>query len=160
MNEAYLKDLKSGYYQDNGNLKIAFVDGYPQDVARILSDAAPAMSTKQARSFFDVVNKIYMATTLNTKSFDDAVIDLRMLKSRVSDKLGKGFISDEFNKFIVSNVDATKSLSDLKAFTLHFEAVCNYLRNDKSKPKPQNNYNGNRGNNYNKPYDGQKFRSR
>ena len=162
MNDAYVRDVKAGYYQD-GKLKLPFIDGYPQEVAKSLTLATPAMSTKQARSFFDTINKTYTAVTLKNKTFDDAVIDLKMLKSRVSDKLGKGTVSEDFNSFIVLNADAVKSFADLKAFTLHFEAVCNYLRNDKSKPKQQNG-NDNRDrhdnkNNYNKQYNNQKFRN-
>ena len=145
MNEIYLKDVRSGYF-DAEKLKIKFVDGYPQEVARELTDARPAMTNKQARSFFNAVNKVNTRVLTGAMDINDAIVELKMLKSRVNDKLSKGLVSNEFATFINTNVDTVCTEKDLKAFTLHFEAVCNYLKSEIKAPGkfPGNNtYNNN-----------------
>lgn len=145
LNEQYVKELKKGYPEDK-KAQAVFIDGYPQQVAETLVNARPTISTKQIRSFFDAVNRIYLKYTRRRQSFDEAILDLKLLKSRVADKLSKKTISEEFNNFMALNIDAVKTPEDFKIFTSHLEAVCNYTKG----VKPANNNN--------KPFNGQRNR--
>lgn len=130
MNTDYCKSVKSGLVDDNGIIKLEFIKNskYPQIIANEMSKATPKLSSKQARSFYNVVNKIYLDTIAHTLSMNEAIVELTMLSSRVNDKLNKGSVPVEFKEFIEMNVDAVHDVNTLKAFILHFEAICNNLK--------------------------------
>ena len=67
-----------------------------------------------------------------------------MIKSMINDKVNKGSIPKSFLDFFSANVEAINTVEDFKVFKLHFESICNYLKDDK--PKAQNNGSGHSGN--------------
>lgn len=141
MNKEYLKQLQEGYF-DNNVIRFSLIDGFPQQIAKTLSESKPAMSTKQARSFFDNVNALVGKTAAKRISFNEAKAELLMLKSRIYDKVAKGTVSVQFKQFFESNVSAINTTQDLKAFAMHFEAVCNYLKDVSAKQDNDQSYKG------------------
>ena len=150
MDSSYTKELNSGYINENGAIKIDFIDGFPQKLADEFNKTEPKLSVSQSRAIFDSVNGFYGNYTRKSISFDEVKIELSMLKSRINDKVNKGSIPQEFLDFFDKNINAVKTPDDFRAFKYHFEAVCNYLKDDK-KDKNQGNNNGgyNRGGNGN-----------
>lgn len=159
MNADYCKSVKAGLVDDNGSIKLDFIKNskYPQILANEMSKATPKLSSKQARSFYNVVNKIYLNTVAGVLSMNEAMVELTMLSSRVNDKLNKGSVPVEFKEFIEMNVEAVCDVDTLKAFVLHFEAICNNLKevgntghgNQSGKSSASGNYeNKSRNNNY------------
>lgn len=165
MNADYIKCVKSGLVDENGVIKLDFIKNskYPQMLANEMSKATPKLSSKQARSFYNVVNKVYLDVISGVMNMNEAIADLTMMSSRVMDKFNKGHIPVEFKDFIEANVEAVRDVNTLKAFILHFEAICNNLKDNTSSGnsgrsggpntaskqgayKP-NNGNGNRNNN-------------
>lgn len=156
INEQYIKDIKSGYFAD-GKTKLKVVDGYPQELAQTFTNAQPTMTGKQARSFYESVNGLNTRVIQDRITIDDAIVELKMLKSRVYDKCSKGVISTDFRDFIEVNVDTINTREDLETFTKHFEGVCNYLKSESAtsakkykndKPFNKNANNNNKNNNY------------
>lgn len=140
MNSEYLKFLKGGYFNDNGVIKIEFIDGYPQKIAEEFK--TKGLSNKQCRTFFDSINKTYNKVILNHKSFEDGVIELHMIKSRINDKLSKGNLPEDFFLFFDKNLEQVNDLNSFEAFKFHFEAICNYLKdNQKNDNKSENRNN-------------------
>lgn len=146
MNESYNKELHNGYLDDKGVIRLCFVDGLPQKLADSFNRAEPTLSTKQARTIYDSVNGLYGQLTRKNITFDEAKVELVMLKSRINDKKNKGAISEEFYDFFVDNVDVVKTHKDFMAFTLHFEAICNYLKD--GKPSTSDSYKNKGDNKY------------
>lgn len=136
MNAEYLKELKHGYLDENNVTKLDFILKYPQQLAKELGEATPKLSTKQARSFFDAFNKIYLSVIGKKATLAEAKVDLAMLSSKANDKFNKGAIPKDFKDFIDNNVAAIQTDKDLKSFILHFESLCNYLKDTKTQ---QNN---------------------
>lgn len=136
MNTEYLKELKHGYLDENNVTKLDFILKYPQQLAKELGEETPKLSTKQARSFFDAFNKIYLSVIGKKATLAEAKVDLAMLSSKANDKFNKGAIPKDFKDFIDNNVAAIQTDKDLKSFILHFESLCNYLKDTKTQ---QNN---------------------
>lgn len=165
MNSDYCKSIKSGLVDENGLIKLEFIKNskYPQILANEMGKATPKLSSKQARSFYNVVNKIYLDAIAGTLSMNEAMVELTMLSSRVNDKFNKGSVPIEFKEFIEMNVDAVDDINTLKAFILHFEAICNNLKDVRNAGRNNTPYksggyknntntntnNNNRNNNYN-----------
>lgn len=150
MNANYVKSVKSGLVDENGVIKLEFIKNnkYPQLLATEMSKATPKLSSKQARSFYGVVNKIYLDVIAGTLTMAEAMVELTMLSSRVNDKLNKGSVPVEFKEFIEENVEVVHDVNTLKAFILHFEAMCNNLKDTNGanagghKPNNSNRNNG------------------
>ena len=147
MNAEYLKELKHGYLDENNVTKLDFILKYPQQLAKELGEATPKLSTKQARSFFDAFNKIYLSVIGKKATLAEAKVDLAMLSSKANDKFNKGAIPKDFKDFIDNNVAAIQTDKDLKSFILHFESLCNYLKDTKTQPNNGKSDNRNSGNN-------------
>lgn len=132
MNADYIKCVKSGLVDENGVIKLDFIKNskYPQMLANEMSKATPKLSSKQARSFYNVVNKVYLDVISGVMNMNEAIADLTMMSSRVMDKFNKGHIPVEFKDFIEANVEAVHDVNTLKAFILHFEAICNNLKDN------------------------------
>ena len=170
MNTTYLNDLKLGYQDANGVTKLDFILKHPQQLAKDFGAASPKLSTKQARSFFNACNKIYLDFISKKTTLAEAKLELAMLSTKVADKFNKGAVPQDFKDFFDANVAAIKTDKDMKSFIMHFEAVCNYLKDAKTQPnnggamgnKPSNNNFGNKSgqtrnyNNNNKYYGGTK----
>lgn len=146
MNAEYLKELKHGYLDENNVTKLDFVLKYPQQLAKELGEATPTLSTKQARSFFNAFNKIYLSVIGKKVTLAEAKVDLAMLSSKANDKFNKGAIPKDFKDFIDNNVEAIKTDKDLKSFILHFESLCNYLKDTKTQQSNVKYDNRNSGN--------------
>lgn len=147
MNAEYLKELKHGYLDENNVTKLDFILKYPQQLAKELGEATPKLSTKQARSFFDAFNKIYLSVIGKKATLAEAKVDLAMLSSKANDKFNKGAIPKDFKDFIDNNVAAIQTDKDLKSFILHFESLCNYLKDTKTQQNNGKYDNRNSGNN-------------
>lgn len=147
MNAEYLKELKHGYLDENNVTKLDFILKYPQQLAKELGEATPKLSTKQARSFFDAFNKIYLSVIGKKATLAEAKVDLAMLSSKANDKFNKGAIPKNFKDFIDNNVAAIQTDKDLKSFILHFESLCNYLKDTKTQQNNGKYDNRNSGNN-------------
>lgn len=147
MNAEYLKELKHGYLDENNVTKLDFILKYPQQLAKELGEATPKLSTKQARSFFDAFNKIYLGVIGKKATLAEAKVDLAMLSSKANDKFNKGAIPKDFKDFIDNNVAAIQTDKDLKSFILHFESLCNYLKDTKTQQNNGKYDNRNSGNN-------------
>lgn len=147
MNTEYLKELKHGYLDENNVTKLDFILKYPQQLAKELGEASPKLSTKQARSFFDAFNKIYLSVIGKKATLAEAKVDLAMLSSKANDKFNKGAIPKDFKDFIDNNVAAIQTDKDLKSFILHFESLCNYLKDTKTQQNNGKHDNRNSGNN-------------
>ena len=147
MNAEYLKELKHGYLDENNVTKLDFILKYPQQLAKELGEATPKLSTKQARSFFDAFNKIYLSVIGKKSTLAEAKVDLAMLSSKANDKFNKGAIPKDFKDFIDNNVAAIQTDKDLKSFILHFESLCNYLKDTKTQQNNGKYDNRNSGNN-------------
>ena len=147
MNTEYLKELKHGYLDENNVTKLDFILKYPQQLAKELGEASPKLSTKQARSFFDAFNKIYLSVIGKKATLAEAKVDLAMLSSKANDKFNKGAIPKDFKDFIDNNVAAIQTDKDLKSFILHFESLCNYLKDTKTQQNNGKSDNRNSGNN-------------
>lgn len=134
MNADYCKSMKLGLVDDTGIIKLEFIQNskYPQILADEMSKGTPKLSSTQARSFYNMVNKVYLDVIANTLSMNEAMVELTMLSSRVKDKFNKGSVPVEFKEFIEMNVDAVHDVGTLKAFILHFEAICNNLKDVKA----------------------------
>lgn len=167
MNKEYLNDLKLGYQDENGVTKLDLILKYPQQLAKDFGVGNPKLSTKQARSFFNACNKIYLDFISKKTTLAEAKLELAMMSTKVTDKLNKGAVPQDFKDFFDANVEAIKTDKDMKSFIMHFEAVCNYLKDAKEQPanggfgnKPSNNNFGNKSgqpryyNNNNKSYGG------
>lgn len=147
MNAEYLKELKHGYLDENNVTKLDFILKYPQQLAKELGEATPKLSTKQARSFFDAFNKIYLSVIGKKATLAEAKVDLAMISSKANDKFNKGAIPKDFKDFIDNNVAAIQTDKDLKSFILHFESLCNYLKDTKTQQNNGKYDNRNSGNN-------------
>ncbi len=157
MTTEYQNLIKQGYLNEQGVLKVPFIDQQAKSLADEFNRCMPALSTKQARSIFNIINGIYVKMTTQRISFDEAKMQLVMLKSRINDKVSKGNLSKEFQSFYDLNVTCINTPQDLIAFRLHFEAICNYLKDSKpqdknSSFKPRDDRGFNRNNNNNKSY--------
>jgi hypothetical protein len=132
MNADYIKNVKSGLVDGKGIIKLDFIKNskYPQMLANEMSKATPKLSSKQARSFYNVANKVYLDVIAGVITMEEVIVELTMMSSRVTDKLNKGHIPVEFKDFIEANVDVIHDVSTLKAFILHFEAICNNLKDN------------------------------
>lgn len=130
MNAEYSKSVKEGLVDKDGIIKLDFIKNskYPQMIANEMNKATPKLSQKQARSFYNVVNEIYINVIMGSMSMREAIVELTMLSSRVNDKLNKGSVSEDFKEFIEMNIEAVTDEKSLKAFVLHFEAVYNNLK--------------------------------
>lgn len=165
MNAEYCKSVKEGLIGDNGIIKLDFIKNskYPQMLASDFGKATPKLSSKQARSFYDAVNKVYLDVISKRLSMEEAIVELTMLSSRVNDKLNKGSVPVEFKEFIEMNVEAVRDVNSLKAFVLHFEAIYNNLKDSSGAPhangapRGNNQKTGNfKGNNSQNTYGGKK----
>ena len=158
----YTQEIKKGYLNEDGIVKLDFVDGFPQELAKHFGNTNPVLSTSQSRSIFDKVNALNTQLLGGRTSFAEIKIELAALKSRVKDKVEKLALPEDFYEFLNLNISAVTDEKTLKAFTLHFECVCNYLKDKKAQNNQQNNQqgfqkpnnngynNGNKPNNYNK----------
>lgn len=142
LNTDYLQSLKKGYLNEDGVIRIEFVDGFPQTVAKDFGNSTPALSTSQSRAFFDKVNSLNVKAKSNQMKLSEVQIELSMLKSRIQDKVSKNTLPKEFYDFFNANVSAIKDLTTLNAFTFHFEAVCNYMKDVKANDNGMQNRNG------------------
>ena len=161
MNTEYLKELKQGYLDENGVTKLDFILKYSQQLANEFGTVTPKLSTKQARSFFDAFNKIYLSVIGKKVTLAEAKVDLAMLSSKANDKFNKGAIPKDFKDFIDANVAAVQTEKDIKSFILHFESVCNYLKDTKAQQSSGNssyrNSDNNTGNKFNQSRNNSKF---
>lgn len=156
MNPEYTKELNNGYLTDNKIAKIKFIDGFPQMLAEEFNKATPSLSTKQSRSIFDLVNKLNNRVARKDITLEEIKVELGMIKSMINDKMNKGNIPKVFFDFFAANVDAIKSLDDFKVFKLHFEAICNYLKDNKPAAPNGGGFNRNNfGSNQNRSGNGQ-----
>lgn len=143
MNTEYLKELKQGYLDSSGVTKLDLILKYPQKLANDFGADTPKLSTKQARSFFNAFNKIYLGVIGKKVTMAEAKVDLAMLSSKANDKFNKGAIPKDFKDLIDANVSAIQTEKDFKSFMLHFESICNYLKD--VKPQKSDNKSDNRG---------------
>ena len=160
MNAEYSKSVKEGLVDKDGIIKLDFIKNskYPQMIANEMNKATPKLSQKQARSFYNVVNEIYINVIMGSMSMREAIVELTMLSSRVNDKLNKGSVSEDFKEFIEMNVEAVTDEKSLKAFVLHFEAVYNNLKEvngANNRGYNGHNSNGHYNNSYNNRPQGQ-----
>lgn len=147
MTDKYQELIKSGYLTDSGSVKVQLVDEQAKALAEEFNQCSPALSTTQARSFFKNVYRIYDLLTKKKKiSTDEAIVELMMLKSRISNKVSKKSVPIEFQRFFDLNMSCIKTEADITAFRLHYEAICNYLKDtkpqgkrDSSKPRNDRN---------------------
>lgn len=155
MNAEYSKSVREGLVDEDGIIKLDFIKNskYPQMIANEMNNATPKLSQKQARSFYNVVNEIYINVIMGSMPMKEAIVELTMLSSRVNDKLNKGSVSEDFKEFIEMNVEAVTDEKSLKAFVLHFEAVYNNLKEvNAANNRGYNGHNGNGGHNNNGRY--------
>lgn len=139
MDTGYLKELHKGYLDEQGVIKRDLILKYPKVLAKNFGEGNPKLSTKQARSFFDAFNKIYLNVIGKREALAEALIDVAMLSTKINDKFNKGTVSEDFKAFIDENVEQIKTEKDLRAFVLHFEAVCNYLKDTKVQKENKSN---------------------
>lgn len=152
----YLKEVKRGYLDENNVTKLDFILKYPQQLAKDFGEQTPRLSTKQARSFFDAFNKVYLSVIGKKITMAEARVELAMLSSKANDKFNKGAIPKDFKDFLDANVSVIQTEKDFKSFILHFESICNYLKDTKVKQSNENSNNKNSNNqnrnNNNKAY--------
>ncbi len=131
--------LADGYFA-NGCLHPGFVvREWMEELARIMSDAKPGLTTHQIRRFFQHCRAIEARLRAKTSTWERERTEFIKLDVSVADAFGKSppKVPEIFRDFIQSKVVAVKSQKDfLEGFLPHFEALVGfgsaYFRNERS----------------------------
>lgn len=90
------------------------------------------ISTTQLRRFFDDVKAmqryLYQFQGKDREdAFQKKLPEIKMLKAKVSYARGRDTVTDQFQSFIESNVNAVNNLADFDVFCKYFEAVYGFF---------------------------------
>lgn len=125
--------LKDGYYNEfekNGKKIKVIKDEYILEFAKQIANGIKSdnVSYGQLRKFFEKVKNSYQSVAANRMIFEEARARVLELNALAENSKNKGLISSAFKEFIQlnSNGKRLKTIDDLKAFSLHFEAIVGF----------------------------------
>ena len=131
--------LDDGYFV-NGCLHPGYVvRERMEELARMMSDAKPGLTTHQIRRFFQHCRAIEARLRAKTSTWEREQTEFMKLDVSVADAFGKSppKVPEIFRDFIQKNVAAVKTEKDfLEGFLPHFEALVGfgsaYFRNERN----------------------------
>ena len=136
ISDKYKKALENGYFDDNGALRIEFIQEFSKEIAQLLCDRK--MTSTQLRNFYSHVKRACTIYKLNKDSnMKEAILlgKVKKLDSIVKYNMGRdntgrdNMIPWIFGDFIALNLDACGSAKDITdGFAPHFETIVGYFK--------------------------------
>lgn len=143
----YIKEIKSGYVDANGDDKGELYLEYAKFLAEKFADEKNAYA--QMRSMYQLIHKLVLQMKLRKISFNQLKNEFRILLSKANDKKEKGTLSQSVLDFLEHNFRSIKSEKDIEVFDNHLMCILNYYPREKTSSKDNNNKKFNNGNNNN-----------
>jgi cold shock CspA family protein len=126
----YFVELKSGYFNDKGNLKESFIIDFPEKLAIEFSKDKSKNKPAQISKFYYEFKKYESIYKIN-KDFDNIKTDLLKIIPLAEKSKERLHLSEGFNKFISENIKlAIQSENNFsKGFIPHFQSLMGYFKN-------------------------------
>ena len=86
------------------------------------------MTSTQLRNYYDKVLELYEEAQIN--DFDEVLPFVKMLNSKVSYGVGRGVVSEEFERMMNICINQIETKKDLEIFKYFFEAVLGFYKGE------------------------------
>lgn len=123
--------LAEGYFEQRKGRSVVrdeVIDSLAEDVALILLDAKPKITTHQIRRFYNTTRNLNLRL-IREHNFENIRIELLSLKKHASIQTARELVPEPFLNFITKNIELAKK--DERSFRLgflpHFESVLAYF---------------------------------
>lgn len=127
--------LYGGYYvEKNGELvlKKEYIVGFPNEIAKLLSQDRNKNKRSQIRKFYEYALRIQALLKRKNMEFDAIEAELTRLVPYVKYAESRSTVSELFRMFIEENIKHIHNEKDLMAFIKHFEAIVAYLPKERN----------------------------